>query len=40
MLWLAVQRAEEQQARALETEIDELLRQKEDVEAWAIKGSA
>ena len=37
---LAVAQGEEHQARALEMEIDELVREKEDIEAWAALGSA
>ena len=37
---LAVAQGEEHQARALEMEIDDPLREKEDIEAWAALGSA
>jgi hypothetical protein len=37
---LAVEQGKEHQARALEMEIDELLREKKDIEAWAAMGSA
>ena len=37
---LAVAQGEEHQARALEMKIDDLLREKDDIEAWAAMGSA
>jgi hypothetical protein len=36
----AVKHGKEDEARVIEMEIDDLLREKRDIEAWAVMGSA